>query len=357
METPMNPVDKEIADSFARVAAKGKLPIDDPQNLLPVVMYHRDCLDGTAAAWVASQYMPAATYFLSRQYHEGLNKEQMMEMQDRDIYIVDWCPEVPEIEALLRVCHRLVIIDHHISSIQRVDAWLAEEADADGAEPPNNLVLSFARNDEWSGALGTAKWFNQYCCGMMHVDRNHDANEPLEDHWAVQAVSDRDLWQFKLPYSKAICEALFVDPGFNLDKWRRRHWNDPAMHAMAKTAGMFLLDKAASETKHVCEGCAHPMRDHTGKVRGYIVNGPAHMHSDIGNYLAKDVELVVVWFVDKEDNIKFRFNSLKDGPISVDCAILAAKLGGGGHKHSAGTVMKGTTVTAALIAVRAELPW
>ena len=189
-----------------------------------IVIYHDKCLDGTCAAWVASHYLPTDTKFFPVSYGKTV-RDQIHFDGESNLYILDWCPEMDDLDGLCYLFNQVILIDHHESAIKKLQAHYDLDHYREiglSTKPlkPDNLTLFLAHNNEWSGAMGTAIWFHNNSDQFKECD-----GDGLSEHWLVKAVNDRDRWQFKLGDTKAINKGLF-HLGFNLAKWRSQSFSD-----------------------------------------------------------------------------------------------------------------------------------
>ena len=164
-------------------------------TLKNLVIYHSNCLDGTGSAWVAAQYLPKEeTEYVPVHYGEDLGAQiPVREYKEMTLYILDWCPNMDDLDKCCMMFKRIVLIDHHESAIKKIIAHY------DKSSTQKNLEMLLAYENEWSGAMGTALWFEE------HLDSDE---ESLSQHWLIKAIDDRDRWKFLLPDTEAINEGL-----------------------------------------------------------------------------------------------------------------------------------------------------
>ena len=150
----------------------------------PLIIYHKGCLDGAAAALAAwlkfgdeAEYRPAS-------YGDPAPTDD--EVRGRDVYVLDFSYPRAELERMAAACAspdggHLEVIDHHKSA----------KADCEG--------LEFCTFDmDHSGAA--LAWFRFH-------GRTTSRNETMLPELFAY-VQDRDLWRWELPHSKEVSAAL-----------------------------------------------------------------------------------------------------------------------------------------------------
>jgi len=282
--------------------------------------------------------LPKDTEFIPVSYGKSLSDQLNLAFRNSDIdkqktlYILDWCPEMDDLDECCEVFEKVILIDHHESAIRKLcNHYTITEFDD---SIPKNLELFLAHNNEWSGAMGTAIWFHNHAEDYKECD-----GDGLIAHWLVKAVDDRDRWQFKLPNTKEINEGLF-DLGFNLKDWQDCTMDEISMLSFAST-GSILLRKKQQDAQALIDANAFYMEgDDNPYNRIAFCNCPHFLASDVGNILAKTCRVAVLFSVNKEQEltVSLRSNSATQGWIN--CATLAQRMNpkGGGHANAAGFV-------------------
>lgn len=88
------------------------------ENKQTVVYYHKGCNDGTGAAVSLFSKVPKGSTFIPIQYGDEIN----INVDYADIIFADYCPTIEDIESILSKLNeesRLIILDHHISAINK----------------------------------------------------------------------------------------------------------------------------------------------------------------------------------------------------------------------------------------------
>lgn len=259
----------------------------------PLCIYHRNCLDGKAAAAVVLRHAPDAE-LLPMQYGEPAPQ-----VEKRAVYVVDFALSLEAMRALRAQATTLTWIDHHTSSA------------------PMLPRLGFGHVDITT-------------CGAMLAWRVLFPDRPVPA--ILPYIEDKDLWRWLLPDSRAVAAGLTASfGGMKLDGILEA---DPA--AMA-AIGRPLLAKQAERVA-------------TAAQRGIVVTGAyqtpglrllavpsRHDINEIGEHACRPTGEgglgfdICVIFYRKADGIWV--HSLRSA--GVDCAAIAARYGGGGHPASA----------------------
>jgi oligoribonuclease NrnB/cAMP/cGMP phosphodiesterase (DHH superfamily) len=247
------------------------------------ILYHKNCADGFCAAWVFHKYYPYADFIPVQHYQEPL-----LYNPDDEVIIVDFSYKRDILEGIKRVVKSLTVLDHHKTAKEELAG------------------LDYCTFDmDKSG--GRLAW--DYC---------FPGQKP---HWLVDFTEDRDLWRWKLAFSKEINAAIASHP-FDFEVW---DGFDPA-ELMKEGKAILryqnqLVDNAVKNAYEV-ELLGH-------KVLG--VNA-TNLISEIGGKLAEGRPFGLTLF-ETEDKTIF---SLRSRDAGVDVGQIAASLGGGGHRNAAG---------------------
>lgn len=153
------------------------------------IIYHEvrpgtPCADGQAACWTAlKKYPDAETYGWT--YQSG----EVPEAQPGDrLVIVDFSFDANQIQAWLDAGVELEVIDHHLTAEKELSKFTAPEF-ADTLLQKRSVVL-----------------FDMKECGATLAWKHFFPDEPMPAF--LHYVRDRDLWDFLLPKSNEIHEAM-----------------------------------------------------------------------------------------------------------------------------------------------------
>lgn len=263
----------------------------------PTVMYHRNCLDGFTAAWVARKVLGNRATYVPVQYNDRLPDY----CPGQDAYLLDFSFPRAVLAELAPSVRRLVVLDHHESARDELQRFAAPNADV--------------RFDMRQSGAGIA-W-------SYFLD-------PERRSWLVDYVEDGDLWRFALPESKGIrCYLSAQEKSFERwDQLAAMQWQDVAAAGRTcweQVQGMatailgdgYRATFAGHQAFVVCM-----VKHHTNEV----------LHRALDDF--PDVEVAVAWYQRADGMFTYSLRSREDGP-RVN-AIAAGWPRGGGHPHAAG---------------------
>lgn len=257
----------------------------------PLCIYHKNCLDGLAAAWVVWKHFKGDVELLSAAYGDPL--PEMEHLRGRNVYVVDFSYSREQVIQMQKHC-TLVILDHHKTA--------AEE-----------LVGLVEVDQSRSGAMLAWDYFNPGVTAPR----------------GLQFVQDRDLWQWKLPGSKQWTTAAFSYPHDveELDKLLNRKIGDVVLE------GESLLRKHDQDVKKIARSARPILID---GVEVPVVNANGLFASDLGNVLSENAEFAVTYV----DGVDERMYSLRSRNGRADVSEVAKRFDGGGHRNAAGFRIK-----------------
>ncbi len=162
----------------------------------------------------------------------------------------------------------------------------------------------------------------------------------------IEHISDRDLWQFKLPDTKAVFAGLSLYP-MTLESWTKVFdWfytfhgelgtprDNPIHHLQAvkrlAEEGRVVLQKNQRDLEFLL-----PLVTRTIELGGHTVplaNLPLTLMSDGLHVLGANQPFAVGYY----DTAQERVYSLRSHPDQLNVGEIAKQLGGGGHDHAAG---------------------
>jgi len=255
-----------------------------------VVLYHADCEDGFGSAWAAWKRFGARARYVPVKRGEPLPDG----LKNKTVYCLDFVYREKLQRDLKKIVRRLVCIDHHISSQREVT--LADE---------------YVFNIRHSGAVLAWQYFYKH------------KPVPL----LLSYVEDTDLWEFRLPSSRAVFAYInFNKPSFKI--WNRLSKEIATKKRDFLKKGALIL---ANEERLIKEVSEKSYLVSFGGKRVLAVNSPL-FRSELGNLLTKKrPPLAIVWYNRDGNTARISLRSVG----RCDAAKIAEKYGGGGHKHAA----------------------
>jgi oligoribonuclease NrnB/cAMP/cGMP phosphodiesterase (DHH superfamily) len=227
------------------------------------------------------------------EYYPATHGDPPPDVTGRDVIMVDFSYKRPVLTKMLETCNSMILLDHHKTA----------QADLDGLVDPK-LTLVFDMNR--SGALIAWQHFHP----QTYVPK------------LLLHVQDRDLWQWKLPFSREILTALDTyDMRFEVwDNLKIENLMNAGIHMS------FYYNSIIDDLKDKAD---------IMQLDGYtvpVLNAPYFMASDLGNILAKGYPFAVIYTTDAR-GVRYSLRSASDG---IDVSEIAKSHGGGGHFHAAG---------------------
>lgn len=263
----------------------------------PLVIYHKDCMDGFTAAWVAWVVHGGIADYLPAVYGD-----EAPDVSDRQwVIILDF--SYPR-DIMLKMKEQLggkelSVLDHHKTA----------QAACEGLD-----FCIFDMNK--SGAMLTWEWFNPH----------REAPE------LIKYVQDRDLRKFDLPNSKLV-NAAIQNYGFTFENWDRL--NSHPLDRLIHEGGAVRRYQETSIQRHIVQA-------HEDDICG--AQGPCplvnctdlNIISELLRQLAdKHPSKMAVSWSKKVGHKIYSIRSTDDGP---DVSEIAKRFGGCGYKHAAGWV-------------------
>lgn len=260
------------------------------------VMYHGNCHDGFGAAWTAHKVFGDQADYIPAFHGEKLPSFE----KGSHVYFLDFVPEKESLLAVRKVAEKLIVIDHHKTSSDRLD--IAHETSFDL---------------EHSGA--TLAW--KYFFPNLEVPK------------LLRYVEDIDLWRFTLPEARETILRLNLEK-HHFDSWDKfdSDINDDTKRAVIIQEGSLLLRKADEEIAYLLTLAETVKLD---EFECLAINSPLH-ESKLGHEMAlKKPPFALVWSRKRgQIHISLR------GDGSIDTSEIAKRHGGGGHKNASGFTIK-----------------
>jgi oligoribonuclease NrnB/cAMP/cGMP phosphodiesterase (DHH superfamily) len=314
-----------------------------------LVIIHDTDADGIAAAWCIKQgFSGEHSETVCIPQRAGINDIPEGLLPDDTVYLVDRTYPWVTLVELSKLVFQVTVIDHHKSAKEQ----LYKDAVQSGL-----YELEFYNNVDGNGIDGARTYLhityanlvvavdvdNSACMLAWSYVRENATVHRTEPPWFISYIEDRDMWWFKLPFSKEINAGLhFKGHTFeNYHKWlaNQLYWSNNTDKEHCISVGSIVL----ATQQRIIEGIAHgptvswwmlknPVIPHQEYLTA-MVCCPFSLISDLGNYMLTcdkegyekpDVVLVYNWDVVKKCYI-YSIRSV------VDMLWLAQLYGGGGH--------------------------
>lgn len=258
----------------------------------PLCIYHANCADGFAAAWVVRK-----AFLGDVDCHPGVHGEAPPDVHGRDVFIVDFSYSREVLLQMISVAESLTILDHHQSAREAL-------VDLPGAIARFEMGLS--------GSMIAWQYFFR-------------GETPPR---LLQHIQDRDLWLFHLDATREILAGLFSYP---YDFAIYDQWMASSNLGGLAADGAAILRKQQQDLDQLL-----PLLSERRSIGGKIVpvaNLPHTLASDAGARMAIGEPFAATyWWGPK--GITFSLRST--APCGDDVAEIAQRYGGGGHRHAAG---------------------
>lgn len=267
---------------------------------MDIIIYHANCWDGFCSAWLCRFAWPNAE-FIPANY--GWDPP---DVTGKRVLIVDFSYDRDILLKLKEQAASLEVLDHHESAAKELEG------------------LDFCTFDESkSGAGLTWDYLGQR--GLLTLQ-----DGGLGMHWLPAYIQDRDLWAFKIAYSREVNASVRSYP-LDFEVWDKLYLRPleeliregrPVVRyqeEVIKNHLKYLEDVQIGQ--HKGKGCLCSF----GKLWSELMHAMLEQHPEI--------EFAVTWMNTRDGIRLYSIRSRKDG---LHVGELAESLGGGGHKHSAG---------------------
>lgn len=255
----------------------------------PLIVYHGNCLDGSAAALCAYLH-----FGIEAEYYPAIYGAKFSpETKGREIYFLDFSLKRKEMENM--ECNKLIILDHHKTALEELEGMRFEG------------VI----NMDKSGAMLAYEYFKP------------DLNPEI-----IKRVQDRDLWKFEYEETEAINAHLFTLPTFTLataSEWLQT-FKSSLVDLSVLGSGALRARKAV-----VREAMKRKRKTILDTHQIWILNA-TDCFSEIAHELCKDELFGATYYINSSNKYVYSLRSIGN----FDVAEIAKKFGGGGHKNAAG---------------------
>ena len=355
---------------------------------LNVVVYHKDCLDGLAAAYVAnyalkkennnSNIINIPVGHVNKDdklefIHNNINlkiKEKVDELKAHynfssqvsvAIYIVDYSFNKTECQYICgfisRECEansHITIIDHHVSAF---DDW-SEAQSQDNIIKKSCPEFKMGEFNNYIFSISKSKFKEQVSVYFNKHDIDVANSYTLDVPMFIRYIQDRDLWLWNYKETKAFCHYCFQNvktiedmahyfPIIDYDNPTFVEKNKVINQTNVKQfvdIGTLMLDSIEKQMDAIQEKGLQEIvvinESNSAKYFGYCINANSIFSSELGSRLCRLDDkhgFAIIWSV----------VTTIDGKPQISCSVrshnfefgsdgISKLFGGGGHKNAAG---------------------
>ena len=283
-----------------------------------LIIYHKNCMDGFGAAWVAYKYHRNCQPFFiagdAGKIDAVINQLKNINLSEYDEVIsfdLSWTEE--SLNNLVELCPNVKVFDHHISCAK-------------------TSVVHF--DNTISGVM--LAW-NYYYPGVVPPK-------------TLLYIQERDLWSYNLPYSKEINSALHIKlPIGDFNAWTEFIDNEEVKLEEARHLGIELEQARLEKIKQIY---SHKTIQTHGKYKVCVIEtNERNLRSDLAAYAysQKDengnwvCDYVLMWVLSDTNEYWVSLRSNNKRVDSPDVSEIAQSFApnGGGHKHASGFSVSG----------------
>ena len=284
----------------------------------PLCVYHANCTDGLAAAWVVNKFFGGEVDLSPCSYGQ-----LPPEVTGRTVIIVDFSFPRETLLTLSGTAHRILVLDHH-----KTAALDLQPRDGEIVELPVQTWQEFLIQSEAIISSGeslpvfTVFDMERSGCGIAW-----DFFFPTVDRPPVIVhAEDRDLWRFRYAETKAFHAYLSSFPK-SIEDFQAAI---DVGHREITLIGSHLLRFSDALTRDITRATRRLIQFQGSSIP--MANVPGQFASEAGHILSEGYPFSLTYY----DVDGFRNFSLRSPPEGADVSEIAKQFGGGGHKHAAG---------------------
>lgn len=289
-----------------------------------IVIYHKNCTDGTAAAWVAQCFFK--NLGLPVEFIDASYDDDVPSIQAANVYILDFSYSADNMSWLIERNKKVVVIDHHESAIQRLSGVVEEYM----IDVNSNILVendAWLLNKEHSGAV--LAW--QYFFPNLEVPK------------ILLYVEDRDLWLKKMPWTEEV--AWLLKSITTIDAFQTLADKFDYDFEGCVNQGKGIKRFVDGQVQQICEN-QQPFWVNVDTVLSDLfqtdwlsipsANATYVFSSDVCMELMRQTgqPIALSYFIQNDNTVKFSVRSNKQANGAA--RRLAEMFGGGGHDNAAG---------------------
>lgn len=329
-----------------------------------VILYHQNCNDGLFAAyacWLKFQdkalyipvnYKPIQDMTTQESLDHIFNYDNNSKIKETDnsiyqltdiapekykdinLYVVDYSFPVNQFKDHCNLFKSVTVLDHHDSAIK---AYCGE------------FVYEFSNcRKKISFGSNHTVIFSEKESGAKLTFNYLFPEERIPEYFEL--VSDRDLWSFKLNYTKAFHSGTRL---LNFVNFRKLDLNLKYGLNRILDLGMVYESELANRIKKVKRSGVIEFSCYIDgrSYRLALVNSYLDIASDLCSSILSDgYEIAMAYYIGSDD-VSISVRSLKD----IDSSVISKHFGGGGHQQASGFQMPLTEFTNLLNTKRLEV--
>jgi uncharacterized protein len=287
-----------------------------------ICIYHGNCADGFTAAWAVRKALGDQVEFFP-----GVYGHPFPDVQGRDVLMVDFSYSRETIDLMAMQANSILILDHH----KTAEAALAPFAitECGGGRFVYADLGSVWRDLEELKRPMIAALFDMERSGAGIAWDFFHPNTPRPN--LIKYVEDRDLWRFKLAWSREVNAYVFAHD------YTFKDWDHLDAVTSYPLSVQHVADMGGAIEKKHHKDIAELLRlaKRRLQIGGHDVPAaslPYTMASDAGNVMAQGERFAACYY----DTPEARVFSLRSAPDGLDVSAIATSYGGGGHQHAAG---------------------
>jgi uncharacterized protein len=255
-----------------------------------IVIYHGNCDDGFGSAIAAYKALGDQVEYIPAE-HGSLPPD----VTGKKVYILDFSYKKDVMLSIASAASEVILLDHHVTAQNDL-----EELFASG-------LIQGKFDMTQSGAVMSWQYFHSAPLPQLFLH-----------------IQDRDLWQFKLPYTQEITAALQNYPQ-TFENWLPFLEDLQPLIDQGKPIQQFF--------KRQIEALLN--RCYRATIAGFdvpIVNAPSMFASDLGDIMTQGEPFAAIFHF----NHKGTSFSLRSTDKGENVSAIAELFGGGGHRNAAG---------------------
>ncbi|MFA6132398.1 MAG: DHHA1 domain-containing protein [Phycisphaerae bacterium] len=284
-------------------------------NPRTIIIYHAQCRDGQAAAYIADLALSlryGTDYQVTIPFTYDMDPLELLKLEADELCLVDFSFKRPAILELAKKFSKILILDHHKTARDELCGW---------EDQPDNVKVVFDMNR--SGAM----------IAFDHFDGSKQG-APRE---LYEYIQDRDLWNWKLVSSKSI-SAWLSTYGEDLRSFRDActDFEFRGITGCARIGDAIIAYQNQVIEKHLKSATL------TGWI-GYkiVVVNATNLISEVCHAALEKFPQAEFAYA-YQDLLKedLRTVSLRSRKGGTDVSAIAKSMGGGGHPNAAGFTLR-----------------